>query len=122
MRSQTVTPAFQSKVDSIVAALRKKDLSGLRENIAQAMAMDMDAPEPHNLLGIHCELTGDLQAARKHYRAAYALDPTYKPCCRNLERITSFDCSTAITDMDFGTADENRENARTNRDATKQLR
>lgn len=67
--------------------LQKNDFESSHAQIAYAMALNMDAPQPHNLLGILYELVGDENAARKHYRAAYALDPTYKPACRNLERL-----------------------------------
>lgn len=91
-----------------VSAAKRKPETGSRKD-ASAMAAYADAPEPHNLLGIYYEQEGDLQSARKHYRAAYALDPTYKPCCRNLERITCFDFSTKITDADFGDGAEQTE-------------
>jgi Tfp pilus assembly protein PilF len=96
------TQEYCQRIESVTDTLRAKDLPAARQRIAEAMMMDVDAPEPHNLLGILYELSGDYQAARKHYRAAYALDPTYKPSCRNLERITSFCFSTALTDIDFG--------------------
>jgi len=35
------------------------------------------------------ELGGETALAGKHYRAAYALEPSYKPAARNLDRITS---------------------------------
>jgi len=53
------------------------------------------------LLGIIGEITGDLSLAGKHYRAAYALDPTFKPACRNLERITKFYYRLNIKNVDF---------------------
>jgi lipoprotein NlpI len=102
MRREDDTPACRRRIADAEAALRVKDLPRAKTVISETMALYMDAPEPHNLLGILYEMTGDYQAARKHYRAAYALDPTYKPCCRNLERVTSYDFSTKITDMDFG--------------------
>ena len=46
-----------------------------------------DAPEPHNLLGIWFELKGNEDKAHRHYRAACALDPTFMPARKNLERI-----------------------------------
>lgn len=67
------------------------------------------APEPHNLLGILAETTGNLSLAGRHYRAAYDLDPTYKPAIRNLERITSFDYRVGNTNPDFGDKPEEKE-------------
>lgn len=106
MRLNNAAPAYWQKLEAITAALRGGDVNGSRAEIAEAMAMEMDAPEPHNLLGILYELTGDYQTARKHYRAAYALDPTYAPSCRNLERITGYDFRTKLADVDFGTNED----------------
>jgi len=72
------------------------------ELISEAMCAAPDAPEPHNLLGIWFELRGDEVKARRHYRAAYALDPTFKPACKNLEQIcTVFDSKDPRT-YDYG--------------------
>jgi hypothetical protein len=88
MKNTTIRPdAFVKAITHASDALRRNDIETSRMQIANAMSLNMDAPEPHNLLGILCELTGDDTSARKHYRAAYALDPTYKPACRNLERL-----------------------------------
>jgi hypothetical protein len=51
-------------------------------------------------------MTGDFQSARKHYRAAYALNPAYKPSCRNLERITGFESSAFFTGRVFDSSGE----------------
>lgn len=44
------------------------------------------SPQPHNLMGIVLEATGDAQGAMKHYRAAIALEPSYMPARENLYR------------------------------------
>lgn len=48
------------------------------------------APHPHNLMGILLEKQGNHLSAMKHFRAAWALDPTYLPCRINLDRYGSF--------------------------------
>jgi Flp pilus assembly protein TadD len=101
MSSEFSPSSFDLKVANAKAALRSRDFQQARIAIADAMGLNMDAPEPHNLLGILYEMLGDFQAARKHYRAGYALDPVYKPCCRNLERITGFDGAPFINTMVF---------------------
>jgi len=111
MRLEREESAMRDFTERIASLLRNGNQKQAREEIASAMAAYVDAPEPHNLLGIYYEQESDLQAARKHYRAAYALDPTYKPCCRNLERITCFDFSTKITDADFGDGVEQTEDS-----------
>ena len=61
--------------------------------IINAINLNPNAPEPHNLLGIWYEVKNNNDLARKHYRAAYALDPTYKPASENLERVCTFSVS-----------------------------
>ncbi len=115
MRSELHDSAYARTLANAEAALKTRDFDRARAGIVEAMGLDMDAPEPHNLLGILYEMTGDFQAARKHYRAGYALDPAYKPCCRNLERLTGFvsgDFLTGRVFHDAGTETRNAPNAR----------
>lgn len=58
--------------------------------ISDAMRNYPHAPHPHNLMGILLETKGDQLTAMKHFRAAWALDPTYLPCRINLDRYGSF--------------------------------
>ena len=48
------------------------------------------APHPHNLAGILLEKTGDHLGAMKHFRAAWALDPAYRPANVNLQTYGTF--------------------------------
>ena len=102
MRREKESHAYWALLEQAVAALRQGDFDEANTAIAQGIAMDMNAPEPHNLLGALYELKGDYYNARKHYRVAYALDPNYAPCCRNLERISSVDFRSQINDIDLG--------------------
>ncbi len=74
-------------VKSSVAEGKYKSCIGL---ICQAMERYPHAPEPHNLLGIILEKTGDHLTAMKHFRAARALDPTYRPANYNLSTYGTF--------------------------------
>lgn len=58
--------------------------------ICKAMERNPHAPQPHNLLGIVLEKMGDHSAAMKHFRAAWALDPTYRPASQNLDVYGTF--------------------------------
>ncbi len=58
--------------------------------IKEAMGKYPHAPQPHNLIGILLEKEGDHLTAMKHFRAAWALDPTYIPARCNLDRFGSF--------------------------------
>ncbi|MPN59103.1 hypothetical protein SDC9_206821 [bioreactor metagenome] len=74
-----------------IEALKKGIYLQAEENIKQAMLINPHSSVVHNLYGIFEELLMKDNLARKHYRAAYALDPTYKPAIRNLERISTFE-------------------------------
>ena len=55
-----------------------------KDIIYSSMSEFPDNPEPHNLLGIVLEKTGEHMKAMSHFRAAWALDPTYEPAINNL--------------------------------------
>jgi lipoprotein NlpI len=100
-RSEIFNEPFIQKIRQAADKLRQYEFKDAYPLIVEAIRVNPDAPQPHNLLGIWFELTGDGDKARKHYRAAYALDPTFKPACRNLERIcTMFEYGR--TPLDFG--------------------
>ena len=58
--------------------------------VREAMGKYPHEPEPHNLIGLLLELQEDHLIAMKHFRAAWALDPTYLPARHNLEHFGSF--------------------------------
>lgn len=58
--------------------------------IRQAMCDYPDNPIPHNLMGLLYEKKGDHLSAMKHFRAAWALDPTYRPALMNLDCFGTF--------------------------------
>jgi hypothetical protein len=72
-----------------ICAIRKHDYDKAYEEIKDALMENQDSAEVHNLLGIIAELNRDLCLAGRHYRAAYALDPTYSASRINLDRISS---------------------------------
>ncbi|MDP4109283.1 MAG: hypothetical protein Q8878_04565 [Bacillota bacterium] len=107
MKNTEKCDTFDGRLSLATESLRSLDFDKAYELITDAIKLNPDAPEPHNLLGIWFELKGQGDKARKHYRAAYALDPTFKPACRNLEHIcTTFDYSRVHT-YDFGDQPEN---------------
>jgi tetratricopeptide (TPR) repeat protein len=101
--------SFKKYIDKAVKALLEKDYDTAQEYVKHAMIENYHAPEVHNLFGILAEFKGDLSLAGKHFRAAYALDPTYKPASRNLERITSLYYRMQKTNPDFGDKPEEEE-------------
>ena len=58
--------------------------------IYKAMSDYPHAAQPHNLLGIVLEKTGDHLTAMRHFRAAWALDPSYRPANHNLNIYGTF--------------------------------
>lgn len=67
-----------------------RDFDTARLIAAKAIAAGPGNPDAYNLLGALNEIHGDWLEAQKFYRAALAMDPTYKPAQANLERTVSF--------------------------------
>lgn len=83
-----------TQLQELCAAVRKysadHDYQKCAAMICKAMGEFPSAPQPHNLFGIVLEKEGDHAGAMKHFRAAYALDPTYLPARQNLEVFGTF--------------------------------
>lgn len=60
------------------------------ELIKEAMGKYPHAPEPHNLMGLLLETQHDHVNAMRHFRASWALDPTYLPARQNMDNFSSF--------------------------------
>jgi YesN/AraC family two-component response regulator len=56
------------------------------EDLKTAISIDPGKAEAFNLMGAVCELQKDGAGARKYYRTAYWVDPTYEPSRLNIER------------------------------------
>jgi len=80
---------YKIKIKIAISALKMGDYELALISTKQAGLENQDLPEYHNLLGIIAEHHMDHCLACKHYRAAYALDPTYKPALNNLNRIAN---------------------------------
>ena len=85
---------LQKLCDDIRKKAERRDFVSCVKQICEAMGHYPDAPQPHNLLGIVLEKEGDHVRALRHFRAAYALDPSYRPPRVNLERFGTFCSST----------------------------
>lgn len=93
---------FEAYIASVKKALMEGDYILAEERIKEAMNKHPHSPMVHNLYGILEELLKEDNLAHKHYRAAYALDPTYRPAIRNLERIAAFNTRKNKMHIDFG--------------------
>ena len=56
------------------------------KKLGEAMLRNPHSAIPHNLMGILMEKENNHVLAMKHFRAAYALDPTYIPARYNMEQ------------------------------------
>lgn len=92
---------FRKIIKEAVDALRNNNFEESYKAIINALGENPHAPEPHNLLGLLYERKGDYDLARKHYRAAHSLDPTYKSAIVNLERVCIMFLGRK-TPLDFG--------------------
>ncbi|MCC5895243.1 MAG: hypothetical protein JJU16_07245 [Alkalibacterium sp.] len=70
----------------IYTLVLKKEYDECMEKITAALCAYPHAPHPHNLMGILLEANGDKHGAMKHYRAAIALEPSFRPARENLYR------------------------------------
>jgi len=96
---EVLSDTYEKYIKTAISELKRGNYSKAEENIKRAMLEKPHSSEAHNLYGI---LQSDGNLARKHYRAAYALDPTYKPATRNLERITTFEYYLYNKKIDYG--------------------
>ncbi len=78
---------YEAHIESAKKCIGEQQFDAAEEHVRQAIALDSTKAEAPNLLGALIEMQGDWLEALKHYRAALALDPAYKPADENLERI-----------------------------------
>ena len=91
--ANAISDSFAHHIRKATDKIRKQELEEAHDLIVEAIVLNPDSPQPQNLLGLWHELKGNADMARRHFRAAYSLDPTYKPACANLERISAlFGC------------------------------
>jgi len=77
------------RLSEVIAQARtligNNDFRGCEKLLRRAMSDYPDAAVPHNLMGLMYEKKNDHVKAMKHFRAAWALDPTYVPAQMNLD-------------------------------------
>jgi tetratricopeptide (TPR) repeat protein len=103
--TNVISDTFSHHIKKAADKLQELELKAAYELIVESIALDPDSPQPQNLLGLWYELSGNADKARRHFRAAYSLDPTYKPACINLERVCTLFASRSIP-LDFGVPQE----------------
>jgi DNA-binding response OmpR family regulator len=75
-------------IEQAKAAVEAYDFDTAASWAQQAVSLDPSRAEAFNLLGVLLERRGGRLEAQRYYRAALALDPTYKPAWNNLNRST----------------------------------
>jgi len=79
---------YGTHIELAKKCIQQQQFEAAQEHTRQAIAADATRPEAFNLLGVLLEMSGNKLEAQKNYRAALALDPTYKPADENLSRTT----------------------------------
>ncbi len=80
----------QALCDAVRMLIKRNDQDACEKLIRDAMGRYPHAPEPNNLFGILLERQDNHLLAMKHFRAAWALDPAYRPARQNLDNYASF--------------------------------
>lgn len=70
--------------------------------IRRAAGLDPTRPEAFNLLGAAVHRSGQRYKAQNYFRAALALDPTYRPADENLRRSVSWSVRGVDMDLSLG--------------------
>jgi Tfp pilus assembly protein PilF len=87
-KEQAPGPDYEGCIQQAKAAVETYDFESAVSWAQAAVAQDTSRPEAFNLLGVLLERRGARLEAQRYYRAALALDPTYKPAWSNLDRST----------------------------------
>lgn len=98
---------FEDYINLAKKAINKRNFSKAKEMLQKATSENFEKPAPFNLLGIIYEMQHKQPEAMKMYRAALALDPSYKPANDNIERAGENMGTVDIDSMNLG--DEEKE-------------
>jgi DNA-binding response OmpR family regulator len=79
---------YDSFIELAKRSINQRYFDAAVEHVKKAISVDPTRPEAFNLLGILMEVHNDYAEAQEQYRAALALDPTYEPAQKNLNRLT----------------------------------
>jgi len=81
---------FLAIICSVKRLILEKEFKECEVLLSSLMFQNPHDAIPHNLMGLVLEYQGNHVQAMKHFRAAYALDPTYIPTSWNLEYYGSY--------------------------------
>ena len=80
------TMDYEAHIEMAKKHINDRHFDMALEHVQKAIALDSERAEAFNLKGALHDIQGDDLEAKKNYRAALALDPSYKPAKVNLER------------------------------------
>lgn len=81
---------FEILISQCKKSILESDYETAEKHINEAFSLNNNSPKVHNLLGIIAEIKWDRELAIQHYRASLALESSYRPAIRNLEKITTY--------------------------------
>lgn len=76
----------EKMIEDCSAAEGSREFVKCEQMIRRAMEEEPHSAEPHNLMGVLLEKKGEHSLAMRHFRAAYALDPSCAAARVNLEK------------------------------------
>lgn len=97
---ESASSSFGSVMSFAKGCISRRDFDKAYIFLQRAIGMEPMKPEPYNLLGALLEIKGDMLEALKFYRAALAIDPTYKPADENLRRAAEWSYSKKTIQLD----------------------
>jgi len=104
--------SFHAALEYAKGCINRRDFDKAYQYLQKAISMEPRKPESYNLLGALLELKRDKLAAMKMYRAALAVDPTYKPADANLARAARWDFTMGEIQLDNKTEEDEEQGDR----------
>lgn len=71
-------------------SINERHFDAAASHLKKAISLNPSNPDAFNFLGLLYEVQGNILDAQKKYRAALALDPTFAPARKNLDRVTEY--------------------------------
>lgn len=81
--------SYELRLEQARQSIGRKQLEEALQTLRGAIGLDPSRPHAFNLMGECLEAGGRVSEAQKNYRAALALDPTYRAAQQNLHRTVS---------------------------------
>jgi DNA-binding response OmpR family regulator len=86
---EQATHGYENYLEMVCKRISIGKFDAARVYAHKAISINPDRPEAFNLLGGLSEARGNRLEAEKNFRVALAVNPSYKPAQKNLDRVTS---------------------------------